>query len=257
MKPRVAVHKFSSCDGCQLAFLNAGEELLTLASMVELVHFAEAGPIDPDAQVDIAFIEGSITTPHDIDRIQRIRNNSNFLVTIGACATAGGLQALRNYANTEQWTAAIYAQPEYIQTLNTSTPIKNHVKVDFELWGCPVNTSQVMLVIRDLLSQVSPHIRQEKVCLECKRQQNVCVMVTKGAPCMGPVTQTGCGAICPHVGRDCYACFGPAENSNSLSLGRRFEGLGLVANDIARRFQFINTGTTEYNDAALNWLTKK
>jgi coenzyme F420-reducing hydrogenase gamma subunit len=257
IKPRVAVHKFASCDGCQLAFLNAGEELLNLATMVEFVHFAEAGPVDPDAKVDIAFIEGSITTPHDIDRINRIRTNSQQLITIGACATAGGIQALRNYADTEEWTDAVYAQPEYIQTLSTSTPIKEHVKVDFEIWGCPVNAHQVMLVIHDLLSGVTPHIRQEKVCLECKRQQNICVMVTQGTPCMGPVTQTGCGAICPHVGRDCYACFGPAENSNTQSLGQRFEGLGLLPKDIARRFQFINTGASLYKDAAAKWSIKK
>jgi coenzyme F420-reducing hydrogenase gamma subunit len=213
--------------------------------------------VDPDAKVDIAFIEGSITTPHDIDRIQRIRNNSQYLITIGACATAGGLQALRNYADAEAWTSAIYAQPEYIQSLNTSTPIKEHVKVDFELWGCPVNSKQVLLIVRDLLSNVSPHVRQEKVCLECKRQQNVCVMVTKAEPCMGPVTQTGCGAICPHVGRDCYACYGPAENSNTKSLGQRFEGLGLLPNDIRRRFQFINTGASVFNDAARTWSDNK
>jgi sulfhydrogenase subunit delta len=197
MKPKVAVHKFASCDGCQLAFLTAGEDLLTLSSLVELVHFAEAGPVDPDAQVEIAFIEGSITTAHDIDRIKRIRSNSRYLITIGACATAGGLQALRNYAEAEQWAAAIYAQPEYISSLSTSTPIREHVKVDLELWGCPINTRQVMMVIRDLLFGVQPRIRQEKVCLDCKRQQQVCVMVTQGLPCMGPVTQTGCGAICP------------------------------------------------------------
>ena len=167
MKPKIAIHKFASCDGCQLAFLNAGEDLLTLSSLVELVHFAEAGPVEPDAQVDIAFIEGSITTAHDIDRITRIRDNSQYLITIGACATAGGLQALRNYAEAEQWVSAIYALPEYIESLSTSTPIREHVKVDLELWGCPINTRQVMTVIRDLLFDVQPRIRQEKVCLDC------------------------------------------------------------------------------------------
>ena len=257
VKPRIAVHKFASCDGCQLAFLNAGEDLLTLAKLVELVHFAEAGPVDPDAKVDIAFIEGSITTPHDQDRIRRIRDNSHYLITIGACATAGGLQALRNYAHTEQWTSAIYAKPEYIQTLDTSTPIREHVPVDFELWGCPINTRQLLVVIRDLLSGVQPHIRNEKVCMDCKRQQNVCIMVTHGIPCMGPATQVGCGAICPQVGRDCYACFGPAENSNTKSLANRFEGLGLIPEDILRRFRFINSEASLYKDEASKWSNKQ
>lgn len=257
VKPRVAVHKFASCDGCQLAFLNAGEDLLNLASLIDLVHFAEAGPVDPDAKVDIAFVEGSITTPHDQDRIQRIRDNSHYLITIGACATAGGLQALRNYANNEQWTSAIYAKPEYIQVLETSTPIREYVRVDFELWGCPINTKQLLIVIRDLLSNIRPHIREEKVCMECKRHNNVCVMVTRGIPCMGPVTQTGCGAICPHVGRDCYSCFGPAENSNADSLARRFAGLGLLPDDILRRFRFINTEAPAYENEAKKWSNKQ
>jgi len=252
-KPRVAVHKFASCDGCQLAFLNAGEDLITLSSLVELVHFAEAGPVDPEASVDIAFIEGSITTPHDKDRIQRIRDSSRYLITIGACATSGGLQSLRNYVNGEKWLNAIYAQPEYIQTLSTSTPIKDHVNVDFELWGCPVNSRQVLHVVRDLLFGVIPALKQEKVCLECKRNQHICVMVTKGMPCMGPVTQTGCGAICPSVGRECYACYGPAENSNTLAMGRRLDGLGLLAEDIARRFLSINNNADEFKDAARQW----
>lgn len=256
MKPKIAVHKFASCDGCQLAFLNAGEDLLALSKLVDILHFAEAGPVNPDMQVDIAFIEGSITTPHDLDRIQRVRNNSKYLVTIGACATAGGLQALRNYVDSAQWVSAIYAQPEYIQSLTTSTPVKDHVKVDLELWGCPINSLQLLKVIRDLLFDVKPRIDAEKVCLECKRQQNICVMVTQGAPCMGPVTQTGCGAICPRVGRECYACYGPAENSNTRALGLRLAGLGLVEADIVRRFRFINSHAQIFSDATQHW-TKK
>lgn len=252
-KPRVAIHKFASCDGCQLAFLNAGEALLTLSSLVELVHFAEAGPVAPEEKVDIAFIEGSITTSHDRDRITRIRENSGYLVTIGACATAGGLQALRNFADASNWIEAIYARPEYIDSLSDSTPIKNHVDVDLELWGCPVTTRQVMLAIRQLLFGVVPAAEKEKVCLQCKRSQHVCVMVTRGMPCMGPVTNTGCGAICPAVGRECYACYGPAENSNTTSMGRRLAGLGLLPEDIARRFAHINNSAKEFRDASLEW----
>lgn len=256
MKPKIAVHKFASCDGCQLAFLNAGEDLITLAGLVDIVHFPEAGPVDPEATVDIAFVEGSISMHEDLDRIKRVRNNCDYLITIGACATAGGLQALRNMADTNEWMAAIYAQPEYIQSLPTATPIREHVKVDLELWGCPVNSKQVLRVVRDLLFGVTPRDESDKVCLECKRQQNVCVMVTRQLPCMGPVTRTGCGAICPHVGRDCYACYGPAENSNTESLGRRLEGLGLLPEDIAKRFLFINSQAPEFLDAGNEWKDK-
>lgn len=253
MKPRISVHKFASCDGCQLAFLNLGEDLLTLAQMVDIVHFAEAGPVKPEVPVDIAFVEGSISTPEDIERIQRIRHNSKFLVTLGACATAGGVQALRNLAHGQEWVAAIYARPEYIRSLATSTAIAQHVKVDLELWGCPVNGRQLLAAVRALLSGVKPVEENDKICLECKRQQTVCVMVARGVPCLGPVTRTGCGALCPSFGRDCYACYGPAENPNTESLARRFEGLGLLPEAIARRFLFITNGAPAFTGAGTRW----
>lgn len=250
-KPRVAVHKFTSCDGCQLAFLNLGEDLLTLAGTVDLVHFAEAGAVDPDAEVDIAFVEGSVSTPDEAARIERIRANSRFLITIGACATAGGLQALRNLngGRTGEWVADVYASPEHIDTLDTSTSISEHVKVDLELWGCPVNGRQVLAAVRALLFGVRPEEDRDKVCMECKRHRAVCVLVARGEPCMGPVTLTGCGALCPRFGRDCYACYGPAENVNTESFGRRLEGLGLLPRDVARRFHFINSHAPAFDRA--------
>lgn len=252
-KPRLAVHKFASCDGCQLAFLNLGEDLLTLAGLVDIVHFAEAGPVNLDAQVDIAFVEGSITTPEHLERIRRIRDNTRYLITIGACATAGGLQALRNLADGKEWIASVYAQPEYIQSLATSTSIASHVKVDLELWGCPVSGRQVLAAVRALLFGVAPVEEQDKVCMECKRAQAVCVLVARGVPCLGPVTRTGCGALCPRFGRDCYGCYGPAENPNTETLGRRFAGLGLLPEQIARRFLFINNAAPAFAGAGAHW----
>jgi coenzyme F420-reducing hydrogenase gamma subunit len=249
-KLRIAVHKFASCDGCQLAFLNLGTPLLDLASQVEIVHFAEAGPVNPGAGVDVAFVEGSISTAEDSERIRRIRAVSRFLITIGACATAGGLQALRNLADGRAWLSAVYAHPEYIDALATSTPVAAHVKVDFELWGCPVNSHQVLAALRALLEGAAPRPESDKVCLECKRRQNVCVLVTKGTACLGPVTRTGCGAICPRFGRDCYACYGSAENSNTTALRQRFEGLGLVPEAIDRRFLSFNAAAPVFLDAA-------
>jgi coenzyme F420-reducing hydrogenase gamma subunit len=241
----VAVHKFASCDGCQLAFLNLGEPLLAVAELVEIVHFAEAGPMDPEANVDVAFVEGSICTAADVERIHRIRERSDYLVTIGACATAGGLQALRNLADGKGWIAAVYATPHTLDALATSTPIADHVKVDLELWGCPVNSRQVLAALRALLDGVAPLEQNDKVCLECKRQQTVCVLVAHGTPCLGPVTRTGCGAICPSFGRDCYACYGPGENLNAPALRQRFAGLGLSPAAIDRRFVSFNPAVPE------------
>ncbi|TCK07522.1 sulfhydrogenase subunit delta [Marinobacterium mangrovicola] len=251
-KPRIAVHKFSSCDGCQLAFLNLGGDLITLSQRVQLTHFLEAGLDAPDTPVDIAFVEGSLSTPDEVERIRKVRDNSRYLVSIGACATAGGLQALRNLDNKhDEWRDAIYAQPEFISTLEHAHPIASEVRVDYELWGCPINSRQLLACINSLLFGVPPFDNSEKLCLECKRQQKVCVMVTEDKPCLGPVTRTGCGALCPSFGRDCYGCYGPSENTNTASLSRRFAGIGLLPDAIARRFLLINSASPAFNEAGL------
>jgi coenzyme F420-reducing hydrogenase gamma subunit len=256
-KPSVAVHKFSSCDGCQLAFLNLGEGLLDVMELIDVQHFVEAGAINEHAQVDIAFVEGSISTPDEQERIQAVRRNSRYLITIGACATSGGVQALRNLNDVDAWTASVYASPEYIHSLRTVTPISQHVRVDLELWGCPVTSHQVLAAIRALLFGVAPVQDHDKVCLECKRQQSICTLITKGAPCMGAVTRTGCGALCPSFGRDCYACYGPAEASNTAALAQRLEGLGLPKDAVARRFLFINNAAPAFAEAGKQLLGGK
>ena len=248
-KPRIAVHKFSSCDGCQLGFLNLGEALLALARRVDIVHFAEAGPIDEAAEVDIAFVEGSVSTPQELARIEQVRSNCRYLITIGACATSGGLQAFRNLADVDEWMASIYPSPEFIQTLASATPISDHVRVDFEIWGCPIDGRQLLDVVKSLLLGVVPALAQESLCLECKRRGNVCVLVTRQQPCLGPVTQTGCGALCPSVGRDCYGCFGPREQANTGALSHCFEGFGLQPRQIAHRFLFINNNAPAFAEA--------
>ncbi|MEW5967013.1 MAG: sulfhydrogenase subunit delta [Pseudomonadota bacterium] len=249
-KPRVAVHKFSSCDGCQLAFLNLGEDLLTLAERVELVHFAEAGPLDPDTDVDIAFVEGSVSTPEDLDRIRHIRDHSRILIAIGACATSGGIQGLRNGVFDAGWVTQIYRHPEAIASLERSTPIAQHVKVDFELWGCPVSGPQMLAAVNALLLGVAPHDNADKVCVECKRAGYPCVMVTHGLACMGPATRAGCGALCPSLGRDCYGCYGPAENPNTAALAAQFARLGLDTTAVMQRFQSINSQAPVFLAAA-------
>jgi coenzyme F420-reducing hydrogenase gamma subunit len=249
-KPRVAVHKFSSCDGCQLALLNLGEDLLALAERVELVHFAEAGPLDPDIDVDVAFVEGSVSTPEDLERIQHVRRHSRFLIPIGACATAGGIQALRNGANGAQWVAQIYSHPEAIASLAHSTPISSHVKVDFELWGCPVSSQQMLAVVNSLLLGVAPRDNADKVCTECKRHGYPCVLVSRGVACMGPVTRAGCGALCPSLGRDCYGCYGPAENANTDALAAQFARQGLTSQAVMQRFQSVNNQAPVFLAAA-------
>jgi coenzyme F420-reducing hydrogenase gamma subunit len=256
-KLSVAVHKFSSCDGCQLAFLNAGPDLLTLADLVDIKHFIEAGPVNHDAEVDIAFVEGCISTNAEVERIQHVRAKSRYLITIGACATSGGVQALRNLNQSQDWVSSVYASPEYIDSLAHVAAVAQHVRVDFEVWGCPPNSRQIVTVIRSLLNNATPLDFNEKVCMECKRLGNVCTLVARGKPCMGPVTRTGCGALCPSFERDCYTCYGPSENPNTASLANRLHGLGLMSEAVAQRFHHVANSAPPFAEAGLKAREKK
>jgi len=240
VKPKLAVWKFASCDGCQLSLLDLEDDLLALAGAVELAEFREATSGVVDGPYDLSLVEGSITTAHDAERIRRVRRASRVLVTIGACATAGGIQTLRNFQNVQEFIRAVYAKPEYIETLATSTPISAHVKVDFELQGCPINKAQLLEVLSAHLQGRAPSIRSHSVCIECKRRQTVCVMVARGTPCLGPVTHAGCGAICPAYDRGCYGCYGPMESPNTESLTGWWRRLGVPDAAIARAYRGIN-----------------
>ena len=239
-KPTLAVWKFASCDGCQLSLLDCEDELLALAGEVEIAYFLEARRATAKGPYDLSLVEGSVTTAHDAKRIQQVRRSSRKLVTIGACATAGGVQALRNFANVNDFTSIVYASPEYISTLETSTPISAHVKVDFELNGCPINKRELLEVITAMLHGRRPNISPASVCMECKRRGNVCVMVAHGTPCLGPVTHAGCGAICPSYNRGCYGCFGPMETPNTASLTRQLKVLGMGDGAVERVFRTFN-----------------
>ncbi|HET6424729.1 MAG TPA: oxidoreductase [Planctomycetaceae bacterium] len=217
-KPRVAVLKFASCDGCQLSLLDAEDELLALCANFEFVHFAEASSVLHPGPYDIAIVEGSITTAEDAGRIRRVRADSRVLITVGACATAGGIQALRAWGDSQAWVQSIYPSPEYIHTLASSTPIAAHVLVDYELHGCPINVRQLIEVLTSFAAGRRPHIPTHAVCLDCKRRGTVCVMVAQGMACLGPITQAGCEALCPTYNRGCYGCFGPVPGANPSAL---------------------------------------
>jgi coenzyme F420-reducing hydrogenase gamma subunit len=248
-KPRLAVWKFASCDGCQLSLLDCEDELLAVAREVEIACFAEASRAMAKGPYDLSLVEGSITTPHDAERVQRVRRVSKYLVTIGACATAGGIQALRNFRDVKEFVQIVYATPEYINTLATSTPIAGHVKVDFELRGCPINKRQLLEVISAFLSGRKPNAPSHSVCIECKQRGTVCVMVAHGMPCLGPVTHAGCGAICPAYDRGCYGCFGPMETPGTAALGRRLLELGMRQPEMVRVFRAFNAWAEPFRAA--------
>lgn len=239
-QPKLAVWKFASCDGCQLSLLDCEEELLAVADQVQIAYFLEASRAVVKGPYDLSLVEGSISTPHDAERIHQVRRTSKLLVTIGACATAGGIQALRNFGQLKDLTALVYPNPAYLATLNKSTPIADHVFVDFELRGCPINKHQLLELISALLHGRKPNIPPESVCMECKRAGLVCVMVARGTPCLGPVTHAGCGALCPAYDRGCYGCFGPKETPNTTALARAWTELGVSGPDLVRAFRTFN-----------------
>ena len=245
-RPTLAVWKFASCDGCQLTLLDCEDELLGLAGEVEIAHFVEASSATVEGPYDLSLVEGSITTAEDAARILQIRRSSRRLVSIGACATAGGIQALRNFADVGDFLAAVYATPAFISTLASSTPIAAHVPVDFELRGCPIDPDQLLEVISAFLNRRRPNIASHSVCVECKLKGNVCVMVAHGTPCMGPITHAGCGALCPTYQRGCYGCFGPAEDPNPPSLSTEFTKLGVSEVDLIRMLRTFNTASPEF-----------
>jgi len=240
-KPKLAVWKFASCDGCQLSLLDCEEELLSVVGQVDIAYFLEASRAVLRGPYDVSLVEGSITTEEDAERIREARKVSKVLVTIGACATAGGIQALKNFARVEDYIAAVYAHPEYIDTLATSTPISDHVFVDFELRGCPINKFQLLEVLNAFLNGRKPNIPTYSVCMECKRKGTPCVMVSQGIACLGPVTQAGCNALCPSYSRGCYGCYGPMEAPNPAALSEWWQDrLGMSKPDVLRAWRGFN-----------------
>ena len=246
-KKKLAVWKFASCDGCQLSLLDCEDALLQIADELEISYFLEASSAAAPGPYDVSLVEGSITTPHDAERIREVRASSRALITIGACATSGGIQALRNFADVEEFTRIVYAQPDYISTLASSTPISANVPVDFELQGCPISKQQLLEVISAYLYGRRPRVRAHSVCFECKRRGNVCVMVAHGTPCLGPVTHAGCGALCPSYNRGCYGCYGPKETPNTGSLDAWTD---LDEVDFVRVYRTFNAARDPFREAA-------
>lgn len=245
-KPKLAVWKFASCDGCQLSLLNCEDDLLAVADAIQIAFFPEASSTSLEGPYDLSLVEGSITTPHDAERIHRVRRASKRLVTIGACATAGGIQALRNFKDVREFTQIVYARPDYIETLSKSTPISYHVPVDFELRGCPIDKTQLVEVISAFVNDRQPNVAPHSTCVECKLLGNVCLMVAHGTPCLGPVTHAGCQAICPSYNRGCYGCFGPMESPNTRSLAEAWKKAGASDRAVVRVFRSFNAFADEF-----------
>lgn len=249
-RPKLAVWKFASCDGCQLTLLDCEDQFLSVVGAVDIAYFPEATRTMDPGPYDLSLVEGSVTTQHDADRIIEIRAMSKTLITIGACATAGGVQALKNWADVDDFISIVYAHPEYIDSLSTSTPISDHVEVDLELRGCPISKEQLIEVIDAFLHGRKPNTRTHSVCVDCKLRGSPCIMVAHGTPCMGPITQSGCGAICPAFNRGCYGCFGPSESPNIGALRQTWQEIGVDDEDLVRALRTFNAYAPEFREAS-------
>jgi sulfhydrogenase subunit delta len=247
-RPTLAVWKFASCDGCQLSLLDCEDELLAIAERVDIARFTEVTSRSEPGPYDLSLVEGSITTQRDVERIREVRATSRTLVSIGACATAGGIQALRNLRDVPQMVAAVYPRPDLIEMLHTSTPIAAHVKVDLELRGCPVDKRQLLEVIGAFVNGRKPNLPAHSTCLECKRSGAICVMVARGEPCLGPVTHTGCGALCPRHARGCYGCFGPGDAPRTQPLAARLLQDGRRPDEVVRLFSTFNAAAAPFQE---------
>ncbi len=216
---------------------------------MEIAYFLEATRKPCEGEFDLTLVEGSVSTADQVQEIQEVRRRSRFLVTIGACATAGGVRALRNWGGDQAFLQIVYARPDYIKTLATSTPIRDHVTVDFELQGCPINKHQLVEVIASFLAGRKPRVPNSSVCIECKQAGNVCVTVAQGITCLGPVTHAGCGAICPHYNRGCFGCYGPAKGPNVPSLVHHLERTGMPTDAVRRLLHTFNAWSEEFREA--------
>ena len=246
-RPKLAVWKFASCDGCQLSILDCEDDLLSIAGAVDIAYFPEATRRVIRGPYDVSLVEGSVTTPDDVARIRKIRKQSHRLITIGACATSGGIQALRNFREVEDYIALVYASPSFIDTLRTSTAISDHVSVDFELRGCPVNKQQLLEVLLALLHGRKPNIRGHSVCIECKAAGISCLLVARGVPCLGPITHhAGCGALCPSYSRGCFGCFGPSEAPNTAALAQELLAGGTKRPELVRLLRSFNASAPAF-----------
>jgi coenzyme F420-reducing hydrogenase gamma subunit len=249
--PTVAVWKFASCDGCQLTILDCEDELLAIAEAFDIRMFLEAGPSELLDRYDVSFVEGSVTTAHDAERIRDIRARSTLLVTLGACATAGGIQALRNTTDLTELASIVYARPDWLDTLATSTPIAAHVRVDHELRGCPISKHELLATLSALAAGRRVPDTSHSVCVECKQAANVCVLVARGTACLGPVTHAGCGALCPSFHRGCFGCFGPSESANLGSMHATLASMGIDDDEVVRLLRTFNVGAPEFREAAV------
>lgn len=233
MKPKIGVFDFASCEGCELQIVNLEEDLLELLGEVDVVTFREAMKEHSD-DYDIAFIEGTCTRKSDEARLKGIRKNAKIVVALGACATIGGINCLKNFQPMYKVKEIVYGDDAHMYETYPARPINAVINVDYYIHGCPINRDELLSVTKALLLGKTPEIPNHPVCVECKLKGNQCVF-EKGMFCLGPVTRAGCGAICPSHGHACEGCRGYVDDPNRDSEMEVLEKYGLTVDDALKR----------------------
>lgn len=248
-KIKIGVFKFTGCSGCQMELLRLEEEFLTLLQFLDVEYWAMVSSKEFKDKLDVSFVEGSISTPWEVEEIKNIRERSKLLVALGDCAVTGCLPSIRNWIDQNEAEKAVYEHPEWIESVRLLS-ISEHVPVDILLPGCPPHRRTFLEVVKAALMEVNPQLRGHSVCVECKLNDNACLLTAEGLPCMGPVTKAGCGAICPSLNRICENCYGAMSDSNARSLAQIFEEEGLSKDDIIRKFRKYAGMTSELKEEA-------
>jgi sulfhydrogenase subunit delta len=244
MKPKAAFFDFTGCEGCQLAIVNLEQEILDVVNLVDIVNFREAIS-DRGEDYDVAFIEGSISSPQCVQRINEIRGKAKLVITIGSCSSIGGINSVRNTQSIDDVRENVYGESRYWYPSIPALPVSAFVKVDASIPGCPMDEDEFLKVLRAVLLGKAPPIPGYPVCVECKRKENVCVYEL-GQFCMGPVTRAGCGARCPSYGHYCFGCRGLVPDANANAEKEVLENYGLSVAEVTKKF-------TLYDNAMEGW----
>jgi sulfhydrogenase subunit delta len=248
-KPKLGFFKYSCCAGCEFQFMYFQKyvpETLTGFDFVYARMMKSGG--NPDGPFDVALVEGTITESWQADELKKIREQSRLLFAIGTCAIDGGIPAIKATIPEIEAERKVYKKLSSVHSIRPHA-IDAYVKVDGYIRGCPPGERDLYEALSSVLAGKKPDFLEYSVCIECKLKGNICVLVAYAMPCMGPVTNAGCGALCPSMNRACYSCFGPMKQANGPALAKKFKMMGLPKDDIVRKFTEFGAGTIEFRRA--------
>jgi len=222
-KPKIAIYDFTDCEGCEVKLVSLRERLLQVEKKVDIVNWRLGQEHFEPGPYDVTIIEGAPITEKEVILLKELRENSKFLIALGACAALGGIPAIMPQKDRKYWYEKIYTSQYHPRGID-ALPLSAYVNVDFSIHGCPVDENELVRVIEEILAGKKPSYRGYSVCRDCKLAGNRCRIVN-GKPCLGPITQGGCGAICIKGGSPCYGCFGIREEANISGLIKVLENI--------------------------------